>query len=124
MPISCSCNAIPTAAFEKAIAEKAVEISAQTTLLDAVGVAYREARDTGSLAGSLMIPSCTTCFNWVGRQIQQKTHLFEGETLPAKNFEPTCPRRAMTIGPRVANSNVMEDCAGGSCVPARAVAPL
>ena len=125
MGIYCSCNVIPDAAFAKAIADKEPEIHSSPTLLDAVGTVYREARK-GSLAqGELIIPSCTGCFNHVGKDIQKATGLFDGETLPSRTFDPaTCQRQKQCFGSTPANSNVMDNSEGAPCVPQRAVAPV
>ncbi len=123
--IDCSCNVITNEAVQRSIERNAKKLKLAETLLDAVGIVYRDARDTESrLLPEPKIPSCTGCFGGVAEDIKTKTGLFAGEALPAKTFEPTCARHAMTLGPRTANSNVMEHCAGGSCVSGPAVATL
>ena len=125
MAIHCSCNAVITSDFDRALATKSKEVTEQTSLLDAVGLVYREARDTSVFSeGPKQIPSCTNCFNWLARKIKHETGLFEGEELPAKSFAQDCPRRAQCVGPRPADPNVMEDQAAPPCVSFGSVAPL
>lgn len=92
--IPCSCNAIPAREFEKAV--EAVKPS--STLLDTVGEVYREARRNGSKAQNLVIPSCTTCFNYVAEEIK-KRGFFPDEELPPKSFDKGCRRRAQCFEP-------------------------
>ena len=106
--ILCTCNVITDRAFNQAVTEKKSELSGCRSLLDATGEVYREARDViqPAMNNELGAPrmgkdeTCTTCFNWLAKQIQ-KEGLFEGQTIPPKRFDLGCPRRAQCFRPVV-----------------------
>lgn len=89
--IDCSCNRISNMAFEEAVQNNLPAISRAKTLLDAVGIAYRDARDT--YTESPVTPSCTSCFTAVAKYIQDEG-LFKNEILPEVTRKAGCPRVA------------------------------
>jgi hypothetical protein len=101
--IGCHCNYILCETFKAAVEAKREEIEAAPALLDAVGIAYRHARENNPKNVIVKIPSCTTCFSQLATYIQAEG-LFPEEALPPRSWDDDCARRAQCFEPAGASA--------------------